>query len=74
MSDTTTTLYELSSQEPIGLTCSLMVTLSPWCMVTNSTGSLIKITNLSSNEANFLEANDIFIPSYIQVSSHTIKF
>lgn len=68
MGSTTTTLYELSSQEPAGLSCSLKVTLSPWCMITNSTGCLIKLTNLSSKEENLIEANEILVPSHIQVS------
>lgn len=68
MSDTTKILYDLSSKDPVGLSCSLVLTLMPWCMMANSTGSLIKITNLSSNEFCFVEANDILIPFYIKVS------
>lgn len=41
-------------------------------MISNSTGCLIKIINQTTNEINFLEANDILVPSHIQ-NSFTIS-
>jgi hypothetical protein len=61
-------LYHLSSQTPEELSCSLMLTLAPWCSVINSTGYLVKLKNLTSTDECLVEVNDVAMPFYINVS------
>lgn len=63
-------VYHLSSQSPEELSCSLMLTLAPWCSIINSTGRSIKVTNLTSNEFCTVDANNIAMPFHINVSSN----
>jgi hypothetical protein len=61
-------LYELSPHEQDSISCSLMLTLIPWCIFINSSGSVVKLTNISTNEVCLMGANDMNIPFYIEVN------
>ncbi|KAG5670103.1 hypothetical protein PVAND_000386 [Polypedilum vanderplanki] len=66
MHQTVSTLYELSPYEQDSISCSLMLTLIPWCIFINSSGCVIKLTNISTNDACLMATNDMMVPFYIE--------
>lgn len=61
-------LYSFSSPHPEELSCSLMLTLAPWCLVINSTGCMVKLTNLNDKSECLVEPNNTTMPFHITVS------
>ncbi|CRL05825.1 CLUMA_CG018852, isoform A [Clunio marinus] len=61
-------VYHLSSQNPEDLSCSLMLTLAPWCSIINSSGYAIKLINFVTKEVCSVDVNAVAMPFYINNS------
>ncbi|XP_055587583.1 intermembrane lipid transfer protein VPS13B [Uranotaenia lowii] len=48
------------------LSCSLMLSISPWCFFINQLGCPVRLKNYETQEVNIVEANNIVMPSYIE--------
>jgi hypothetical protein len=60
-------VYQLSAQKPDQLSCSLLLTLAPWCSFINSLNTELRLKNLTTKEDFTIQSNNIGIPFYIEV-------
>lgn len=49
------------------LSCSLMLTISPWCLFINSTGCTIRLRNRAEKESCIVEPNGVIMPFQVEV-------
>lgn len=56
------------------LSCSLMLSIAPWCLLINSTGMNIKVCDNESNNCNIVPSNNISMPFFIPVSNTIFNY
>ncbi|XP_055526290.1 intermembrane lipid transfer protein VPS13B [Wyeomyia smithii] len=49
------------------LSCCLMLSIVPWCLLINQLGCSIRIKNCSTSEMNIVEPNNIVMPYYMDI-------